>query len=97
MAAEMERTDPNDLSGYLAKWIALQQRITDTLPLLPIYSNIYFDFYTRELHDYRITQAITWGEAIVGSYMSDKEKLEDEDIQNMRDEMAELEQSFGSD
>ncbi len=97
MAAEMERTDPNDLSGYLAKWIALQQRITETLPLLPIYSNIYFDFYTRELHDYRITQAITWGEAIVGSYMSDKEKLEDEDIQNMQDEMAELEQSFGSD
>ena len=66
-------TEPDDTAGFLRKWVAMQERITETLPLIPVYSNVYFDFYTRELHDYRITEAVTWGEAIVESYMSDIE------------------------
>ena len=73
MALDMVRTKPTDLAGFLRNWIAMQERITETLPLLPVYSNIYFDFFTQELHDYRITEAVTWGEAIVESYMSDIE------------------------
>ncbi len=73
MAAGMVRTEPDDLAGFMGKWIALQERITETLPLIPVYSNVYFDFYTRELHNYRIQDAVTWGEAVVRSYMSDME------------------------
>ena len=79
LALEMVRTEPKDTAGFLQKWIAMQERITETLPLLPVYSNVYFDFYTRALHDYRITEAVTWGEAIVKSYMSDIEMLTDDD------------------
>ena len=78
MAQDMVRTEPEDLAGFLGKWIRLQERITETLPLLPVYSNVYFDFYSRELHNYKITEAVTWGEAIVKSYMSDAELPEEE-------------------
>lgn len=74
MAKEMVRTEPDDLAGFLTKWVALQEKITETLPLVPVYSNAYFDFFTRELHNYRITRAVTWGEAIVESYISDVEE-----------------------
>ena len=79
MAEDMVRTEPTDIAGFLRKWVALQERITETLPLLPVYSNAYFDFFTRELHNYRITQTVTWGDAIVASYMSDIEE-EKEDL-----------------
>ena len=35
------------------------------LPMLPIYSNIYFDFYTANLHDYPVAEKSTWSQAIV--------------------------------
>lgn len=73
MAREMVQTDPSDLYGFTEKWIALQERISQTLPLLPVYSNVYFDFYSRELHGYEITRAVTWTEAILKSYISDIE------------------------
>ncbi len=73
MLRDMVRTEPNDILGFMQKWVAAQERITETLPLLPVYSNSYFDFFTRELHNYKITQAITWGQAIVESYISDAE------------------------
>ena len=78
MAKDMVKTDPDDLLGFLRKWIALQERITETLPLLPVYSNVYFDFFSRELHDYRITHAVTWAEAVIRSYIGDAEVPEEE-------------------
>ena len=37
------------------------------LPLIPVYSNVYFDFYTSDLMNYDIVRYITWGDAIVPS------------------------------
>lgn len=95
MAQEMVRTEPEDLLGFMQKWIALQERITETLPLLPVYSNVYFDFFTRELHNYRITAAPTWGETIVDSYMSDTEEPGKKDKMSLQEQLEELEKHFG--
>ena len=73
MAQEMVRTEPADGAGFLRKWVKLQERITETLPLIPVYSNVYFDFFSRELHNYEIARAVTWGEAITASRISDAE------------------------
>lgn len=94
MALEMDRTDPYDVAGYMQKWVKLQKKITETLPVLPVYSNVYFDFYTRELHNYRITEAVTWGEAIVESFMSDIELLDEETQQTVQEQLAELENQY---
>ena len=70
MATEMCRTEPHDTLGFMQKWIAFQERLSDLLPMIPVYSNVYFDFYTSELHNYNIVKYITWGDAIVPSYMA---------------------------
>ena len=54
LALDMARTEPQDVPGYMLKWFYFQQRLSDLLPILPVYINIYFDFYTRELHNYLI-------------------------------------------
>ena len=94
LAEDMVHTDSNDLAGFMRKWVHLQERITETLPLIPVYSNMYFDFFTRALHGYRIEDAVTWGEAIVKSYMSDIEILQGEQLAEKEEELSELDHLF---
>lgn len=89
MALDMVRTEPEDLLGFEQKWISLQEKITETLPLLPVYTNVYFDFFSRKLHNYRITQAPTWGQAIVSAYMSDMEEIDEAERQRIQEKLDE--------
>lgn len=68
MADRMTRTDPHDVLGFMQKWIAFQEKLSDLVPLIPVYSNTYFDFYTSELRNYDILYYVTWGDAIVPAY-----------------------------
>lgn len=78
LALAMRRTEPGDVLGYMQNWVAFQERFNQTLPMLPIYGNIYFDFYTPALHNFPIAESVTWGQAIVGAYMSDEEETTEE-------------------
>ena len=44
--------------------------------MLPIYSNLYYDFYTQDLHDYMIDQNITWTTAIVAAKLYETPEAE---------------------
>ncbi|MBQ9298919.1 MAG: hypothetical protein IJ214_00245, partial [Clostridia bacterium] len=68
LALEMRRTEPGDVLAYCRRWVAFQERFNDTLPMLPIYSNIYFDFYREDLQNYAITENISWSQAIIPAY-----------------------------
>ncbi len=92
LALDMVHTEPANLIVFMRKWVKLQERITETLPLIPVYTNVYFDFFTRALHDYRIDQTVTWSEAIVKSYMSDIEELREEEMAARQQELDELSQ-----
>ena len=61
----MCETEPDDALGFVKKWITFQEHLSDLLPLIPVYSNVYFDFYTGDLSNYDIVRWITWGDAIV--------------------------------
>ena len=69
MADWMCRTEPYDIVTFMQKWLAFQQEFSELLPIIPVYGNVYFDFFTRELHNYEITNYVTWGEAIVPAFM----------------------------
>ena len=71
MAVDMRKTEPGDLLGYCTKWLAFQKRFADQLPVLPVYSNVYFDFYPLVLHEYHIAENISWPQTIIGAYLSD--------------------------
>ena len=76
LALDMARTEPQDVPGYMLKWFYFQQRLSDLLPILPVYINIYFDFYTRELHNYLIESNVGWGTAIVPARMYGLQSVE---------------------
>ena len=79
LADGMRHTEPGDLLGYCRKWLAFQQRFSELMPMIPVYSNVYFDFYPTVLQNYVIASNIGWSKAIVGAYMSDvPEENEDE-------------------
>ena len=67
-AVNMRRTDPGDIFDYVSKWVSFQERYNEVLPTIPIYSNIYWDFFTEQLQNYYITSQVTWSQAILQSY-----------------------------
>ena len=71
LAVKMRETEPGDILSYLKNWLDFQKEINETLPILPIYSNVYFDFYTNTLHDYAVGARSTWAQAIVPAYLAE--------------------------
>ena len=53
LAVDMRKTEPGDVLSYCRKWVAFQERWTEVLPAIPVYSNVYFDFYTTRLEEDR--------------------------------------------
>ncbi len=64
-AVDMRRTEPGDVLEYVERWLKFQERFTEVLPMIPVYSNIYFDFYTPNLQYYNIFSEVAWSRAIV--------------------------------
>ncbi len=82
LAVEMRQTEPGDYLGYCRSWLEFQKEIMTKLPMLPIYTNLYYDFYPRVLHEYNISSIISWARAVLPAYMSDVvEPLEEEIVE----------------
>lgn len=64
-AKDMSATVPGDILGYMTKWVAFQENYAEVLPAIPLYSNVYMDFYTNALTDYQVKENVTWSQAIV--------------------------------
>ena len=89
-AVNMRKTDPRDVFDYVSKWVSFQERYNEVLPTIPIYSNIYFDFYTSQLQNYFVTAHVTWSEAILEAYFG-------EEPEEASEEGMEEEEEFGFD
>ena len=64
-AKSMITAEPGDALTYMQNWVAFQERFNEILPMIPIYSNYYYDFFTNALKNYEISENTTWSEAIV--------------------------------
>ena len=89
-AVNMRKTDPKDIYDYVSKWIAFQERYNEVLPAIPIYSNIYYDFYSSKLQNYWITAHVTWSQAILEAYFGEAPEMveteeEGEDLEEFED------------
>ena len=69
-AVDMRKTEPGDVLTYMQRWVKFQERFNEILPMIPVYSNVYFDFYTADLQNYLISESVTWGQAIVGAQLN---------------------------
>ena len=74
LAVDMRQTEPGDSYAYVSKWIQFQKRYNEVLPAIPVYTNIYFDFWTPVLQNYDITKRVTWTQAILLAYFQTPEE-----------------------
>ncbi len=65
LADEMRRVDSEDTEGYKAKWLEFQTYWAEKLPMVPLYSNIYFDFYRPDLYNYQASAYASWAAAVI--------------------------------
>ena len=94
-AVDMRVTEPGNTLEYVEEWLLFIERFNETLPMIPIYSNVYFDFYSPLLQDYYISQNETWGQAIVGAWLGE-ESLEEDAETFDADEFDTFENDAGS-
>ena len=80
LAEDMDRTQPGAILEYMQKWLRFQERFTQLLPMIPVYTNIYYDFFTKELDGYWIEENVSWAQAIVPARMH---SLKTDDISAM--------------
>lgn len=65
LALDLRRTDPGDQYGYAMKWLAFQNYFAEVMPMVPLYSNVYFDFFSNDLQGYDIVSHSGWAQAIL--------------------------------
>ena len=81
LAVAMRETEPGEVLEYVQKWIAFEEKFNEALPMIPIYSNVYFDFYTSLMQNYDIAENTTWGEAILGAAKAEIPEYEVEEAE----------------
>lgn len=64
LAKDMRETASNDMDGYARKWLLFQRRFVEVMPMVPLYSNVYFDFYGNDVQGYDILSHMGWGYAV---------------------------------
>ncbi len=65
LSEQMRDTVPGDKLGYERRWQQFQQRLVNQLPLLPLYSNEYYDAFTNDLVNYHPEAHFSWAQALL--------------------------------
>ena len=76
-AVDMRKTEPGDIYTYVDKWMTFQERYNQVLPTIPVYSNIYNDYWVDYLQNYVIDAQVTWSQAILLAYFELPSEAED--------------------
>ncbi len=71
LSKEMVKVDPEDRETFKQKFVAFVERWNYLLPDVPLYSNIYHDFYNEKLKDYNINSLVEISKAILYSYVAE--------------------------
>lgn len=69
LAVQLRKTIPGDLAEYCSRWLKFEDYLMKQLPMIPAYTNDYYDYYVSGLKGYNITSYMTWAKAIVAATM----------------------------
>ena len=65
LAERITADQPGNRDGYLNRWMDFQEYWSEVLPMIPLYSNTYYDLFTNELTGYFPQFYWSWGTAIL--------------------------------
>jgi len=71
LALDLRTTSAAETHLYAIKWLAFQKRWVELMPLVPLYTNIYFDFFTNKLQEYSVAQNMSWALTIPYAWIGD--------------------------
>ena len=71
LAQELRATPSGDEETYVERWLELMKYFSDVLPTIPIYSNVYYDFFANDLMEYAPNAHWSWASAIIYSYFAE--------------------------
>ena len=71
LASEMVLTDPKDRDGFRQKFVKFIERWNYLLPDVPLYSNIYHDFYNEKLKNYNVNALFDMTSALLYAYVEE--------------------------
>ncbi|MDD4079108.1 MAG: ABC transporter substrate-binding protein [Eubacteriales bacterium] len=60
----MRSLEPTQVEEYSAAWLEYQQRWNQLLPVIPLYSNQYYDIYSGKVEGFETTPFLSWAEMI---------------------------------
>ncbi len=81
LADEMRHVTAGDTETYKAKWLEFQTYWVEKLPMVPLYSNVYFDFYRPDLYNYQVSAYSSWAAAVLyATYEAPVEEADEEII-----------------
>ncbi len=69
LAKDMVLVSPEDKEGYRQKFVSFVDRWNELVPDLPLYSNIYHDFYNAKLQNYNLNAIWDMTEALIYAYV----------------------------
>lgn len=70
-AFALRQTPPAETREYIEKWLDFQDRFVEVMPLIPLYSNVYFDFYVDTLQSYDMAMHSSWSNAVLYAYFGE--------------------------
>ncbi len=97
LAVDMRKTEPGETLEYCQKWMEFQKHFAKVLPMIPVYSNVYFDFYPRILRNYNVSEYISWAQAIVYAYIGDAPDEDEKPAEETDEEAAGTEENTEED
>ncbi len=71
-ASTLRQTPSMEIRTYVENWLHLQERFVEVLPLIPLYSNVYYDFYADTLRKYDIATHASWAGALLYAYFAEE-------------------------
>lgn len=66
-ARSMRETSVTQRRDYVERWLKFQRRFVEVMPMVPLYSNVYFDFMPNTLTGFDVKEYTSWAEAILYS------------------------------
>lgn len=69
LAKEMVLKEPTDRDGFKKTFVQFVDRWNELLPDVPLYSNMYHDFYNEKLKDYNINSLVDISQALLYAYV----------------------------
>ncbi len=74
LAEAMRKTSALDQLLYIQRWLDFQRAWVEKLPVIPLYSNMYFDFYAGDIQGYDNIHNLNWGYAMPYVWIGEKQE-----------------------